>query len=100
RSFVVSARALRAGADGALEVFNERSFRATFAPRGPNGRQEHRVSFSDDCILFNLACAAGETCVEGRCAPIPFVPPPGRPPGTPLRETSVSTATELADAMR
>lgn len=98
RTFTLRARVLREDASGALEVFNERSFRSSFPPPGERGRQRHRLVFSDDCILFHLVCAEGETCVEGRCAPIPFVPPEGRD-DEPLRTVIVATPSELADAV-
>lgn len=100
RSFLFTARALRTGGDGELEVFNERSFRATFAEPGPSGRQRHSLRFSDDCILFHRRCAEGETCIEGQCEPIPFIDPTPRPPGTPLREVAVDTPAALAEAVR
>lgn len=100
RSFLVTARALRDAGGGALEPFNERSFRAAFAPRGPGGRQEYTLTFSDDCILFQRACAADETCIDGRCEPIPFVSPNGpREAHEPLRVVTVDSAEALADAV-
>lgn len=100
RSFLVTARALRDAGDGTLEAFNERSFRATFAPRGAGGRQEYTLRFSDDCILFQRMCAAEETCVEGRCEPIPFVSPGGpEETPTPIRVVSVDSADGLVAAV-
>lgn len=99
RTFTLRARVLREDASGALEVFNERSFRSSFPPPGERGRQRHRLVFSDDCILFNLVCAEGETCLEGRCAPVPFVPPAGRDPEDPLRTVVTTTPAELASAV-
>lgn len=99
RSFLVTARALREADDGSLEPFNERSFRATFAPRGKWGRQEYTLRFSDDCILFDLVCGPDETCIEGRCGPIPYVSPEAPREGEALRTVRVETAPELVDAM-
>jgi nitrous oxidase accessory protein NosD len=97
RTFTVRGRVLRTASDGSLEVFNERSFRSSFPRPGERGRQRHRLVFSDDCILFHRMCSEGETCVDGRCAPIPFVPPSGRDPT--LRTVEVRTADELAGAV-
>ncbi|MCB9600121.1 MAG: hypothetical protein H6720_07165 [Sandaracinus sp.] len=98
RSFTVRGRVLRPAADGSLEVFNERSFRSSFPKPGELGRQRHRLVFSDDCILFHRMCSADETCIDGRCEPIPFVPPAGRG-DEPLRTVQVRTGDELASAV-
>ncbi|MCB9620781.1 MAG: hypothetical protein H6721_01965 [Sandaracinus sp.] len=98
RSFTVRGRVLRPAADGSLEVFNERSFRSSFPKPGELGRQRHRLVFSDDCILFHRMCGADETCIDGRCEPIPFVPPAGRG-DEPLRTVQVRTGDELASAV-